>query len=85
MTVTVVSTNGQETVENQFIKFQSKFGKKYTNSTEYEKRLKIFSVNLDFINQHNTKAAKGISSYTMGINQFSDLVKIKKNLYKRTY
>jgi hypothetical protein len=54
MTLAIVSTNGQETVENQFLKFYSKFGKNYANSTEYEKRLKIFNDNLDFINQHYT-------------------------------
>lgn len=40
------------------------------------KRFQIFKNNLQLISQHNELYNKGESSYTMGINEFMDMVYI---------
>ncbi|CAI8591030.1 unnamed protein product [Vicia faba] len=47
-----------------------KYGRKYTNNDEMEKRLQIFKENLEYIEKFNNAGNK---SYTLGLNQFSDL------------
>ncbi|CAK8530680.1 unnamed protein product [Lathyrus sativus] len=47
-----------------------KHGRTYTNSYEMEKRLQIFKENLEYIEKFNNAGNK---SYTLGLNQFSDL------------
>jgi len=53
----------------QFAKFKLDFNKQYRTRAEHELRFEIFQANLKKNNAHN----KAGLSYTMGINQFSDL------------
>ena len=49
-------------------------GKNYTDPKEEEFRRKIFVENKYIVELHNEKYAQGKSTYSMKLNQFSDLV-----------
>lgn len=53
-----------------FNKFILKFNRIYDNLSEYQKRLYIFSSNLEKIRMHNIDI---MQNFTLGINQFTDL------------
>merc|ERR1719356_1218612 len=55
--------------ELQFAQFKEKFGKTYLTRSEHQLRFDIFETNLKKIEEHNKSGA----SWTMGVNQFSDL------------
>ena len=55
--------------ELQFAQFKEKFGKTYLTRSEHQLRFDIFKTNLKKIEEHNKSGA----SWTMGVNQFSDL------------
>ncbi|WJX09255.1 cathepsin L [Trifolium repens] len=50
-----------------------KYGITYANSTEMEKRRKIFKQNLEFIEKMNTINKAAGKTYTLGLNDYSDL------------
>ncbi|KAL0410415.1 UNVERIFIED_CONTAM: Cysteine proteinase 3 [Sesamum latifolium] len=52
-----------------FARFAHKYGKRYENAEEIRRRFEIFSENLRMIRSHNKKGL----SYTMGINEFTDM------------
>ena len=56
-----------------FEEFKNTFNKQYASAEEEASRFQIFSENIDFINQHNSEAANGFHSHTVGVNQFADL------------
>jgi C1A family cysteine protease len=56
-------------VENEFVGFVNTYGKKYDTTSEFFHRFNIFKAKFAEIEAHNA----GNSSYTMGINEFSDL------------
>lgn len=58
---------------NDFSIFKSQHGKTY-NDDEDAKRFEIFKDNLKMIAEHNAKYEKGEVTYTMGINQFADML-----------
>jgi len=55
--------------ELQFARFREQFGKTYHTRSEHARRFSIFQQNLRKYEQHNKSGA----SWTMGVNQFSDL------------
>jgi len=62
-----------EDVQNQFSAFVTKHGKTYTGA-EYQLRLKYFNQNLLRIeHQKRSMAANGQTSWSVGVNKFSDL------------
>jgi len=61
--------NTQDKTWEQFVSFQEKFNKRYNDLQELEYRFKIFVSNLATITSHNL----GNETFTMGINQFTDL------------
>ena len=63
------AVSAQDRSWDDFVSFQERFNKKYTDIQELEYRFKIFVANLATINAHNS----GNETFTMGINQFSDL------------
>ncbi|KAL0346760.1 UNVERIFIED_CONTAM: Cysteine proteinase 3 [Sesamum calycinum] len=52
-----------------FARFAHKYGKRYESAEEIRRRFEIFSENLRMIRSHNKKGL----SYTMGINEFTDM------------
>ena len=50
-------------------------GKTYTSVAEEERRQRIFAENLLYIQQHNRQYELGQSSYYLGVNEYTDLVR----------
>jgi len=48
-------------------------GKTYSSVDEVIRRFEIFADNLAVVNQHNEEAAKGMHTYTLGMNKLADL------------
>jgi cathepsin L len=61
--------NGRPDYEKEFDFFKLKYSKSYATSQEHDARLKIFSDNLDFVNNWDAEA-KG---FEVEINMFADL------------
>lgn len=55
------------------IRLQLKYGKKYQNESEEKSRMEIFLKNKLKIDAHNEQHSKGLVSYDMGFNEYSDL------------
>jgi len=68
----IAVTFAQDTITQQFVAFQHKFNKVYTSKEEYNRRLAIFTANVNHINAMN---AKSHGKTTFGINKFSDMTK----------
>jgi len=65
-------------LKNSFERFQweewkSNYGKKY-NGTEDHFRSKIFFENLGKIKTHNERAAKGLESFLLSVNEMTDML-----------
>ena len=68
--------------ENEFAEFKAKFNKNYASLDEEAIRFDIFKENMN----HYSKQKKMISSYTVGVTQFSDLTPREfKDLYLGGY
>ncbi|KAL7133266.1 hypothetical protein ABFS83_12G129100 [Erythranthe nasuta] len=52
-----------------FARFAHRYGKRYGDAEEMQRKFQIFSENLKMIRSHNKKGL----SYTMGVNEFSDM------------
>ncbi|XP_055841495.1 protein CTLA-2-alpha-like [Episyrphus balteatus] len=59
--------------DKDFAEFKQKFNKNYASREEDGNRKKIFCKNLKKIEAHNELYKKGLTTYTQGVNQFSDL------------
>merc|ERR1712165_17617 len=57
----------------QWDDFKVKFNKEFRDLKHESERRAVFEANLDTIEAHNVKYEKGLSSYKMGINQFTDM------------
>ncbi|CAG9858172.1 unnamed protein product [Phyllotreta striolata] len=60
-------------LNEQWAGFKVKHSKVYKNIAEEKLRFGIFQETLKKIEEHNAKYEAGLSSYWMGVNQFSDL------------
>jgi len=58
--------------QTAFVSFVKEFGKSYP-ADEFLSRYNTFSEHLATITQHNAEAAQGQHSWTMAVNEFSDL------------
>jgi len=63
---------------NAWVYFQEEFSKPYEKTQEAERK-SILQNKIEYVFNHNMKARSGEHEYTLGINQFSDLVLIKYN------
>jgi C1A family cysteine protease len=63
----VLTVNAEDTTK--FSQFLQKYGKKYNSFEEFDRRFKIYSQNIDFIDQHNLDN----KHFKLGENQFTDL------------
>jgi hypothetical protein len=52
----------------KFIQFVAKYGKSYVSVDHHEERFTVFSENLRFVDENNSKEL----GFRMGVNQFSD-------------
>lgn len=49
------------------------YSKKYQNESEENNRMAIFLKNKKTIDEHNERYEKGLETYNMGLNKYSDL------------
>lgn len=49
------------------------YSKKYQNESEENDRMAIFLNNKKTIDEHNKRYEKGLETYNMGLNKYSDL------------
>ncbi|GAB6027979.1 hypothetical protein CHUAL_002205 [Chamberlinius hualienensis] len=59
---------------NEFHQFKQQYGKTYTSKIEEEFRMKFFIENSHFIDKHNKLYEKGLVTFKLAVNQFSDLL-----------
>lgn len=59
--------------EDAWADFKSTHGKVYGSQDEEGVRKQIFADNLKFVEMHNYLFAKGLKSYSVGINRFADM------------
>ena len=55
--------------------FQASFGKTYLDETVEALRMKIFLENKKQIEEHNESFKAGQTTFELGLNQFSDMVR----------
>jgi C1A family cysteine protease len=66
----VTADSGREGLLGEFAAFKEAHGKSYSSLSEMEYRLGVFQENLKTINAHNADLTQ---TYTLGVNQFSDM------------
>ena len=59
--------------DSEWVNYKLSFSKEYATEAEESKRFDIWAANLDMVETHNQEATEGVHSYTMAVNQFSDL------------
>eukprot|EP00126_Sphaerothecum_destruens_P004030 Sdes_comp17905_c0_seq1m7167 len=67
-----------QTCQADFDKWAAHFGKNYSSLGEHRTRAEIFSSNVELICLHNRNSS---NSFTMGLNQFSDLLSVEMGQY----
>ena len=65
--------------EQTFSKYQFEYGKKYSSPKEFTLRKAIFDNNVKKIQEHNKMYEQGKVSYTMAVNQFTDMMQEEFN------
>jgi cathepsin L len=58
---------------NVLEEFEQRFNKTYANKVESDMRMNTLKTNLRKVFKHNAGAYNGKKSYTIGVNQFSDM------------
>jgi len=60
-------------LDTEWEKFKTKYNKNLLTGDEHDYRKSIFANNLKFIEKHNAQHARGLKTFTVGINKFADL------------
>lgn len=58
-----------------YVFFQISYSKAYRSKVEEKKRKLVFINNLKFIKEHNKKYDRGDTTFTVGTNEYADLVR----------
>jgi len=76
-----------QTFEEEWTAFKAQHGKQYTGEGEEALRKQIYQDMKQYVEQHNAEHAAGKHTFTVGINQFSDMLnsefKEMMNTYKK--
>jgi len=76
----------QEVRLNSFAAWKIQFGKTYESPEEEAYRASVFADNVAFHTKHNEEFKQGLHTYTVGVNQFSDLTSAQfKHQYLSTF
>merc|ERR1719318_572752 len=75
----------QLTFEEEWASFKTQHGKQYTGEGEESLRKKIYQDSKKMIEQHNAEHAAGKHTFTLGINQFSDMLNSEFNEMMNSY
>lgn len=59
-------------LNDEWARYKVEYNKNYRPEDEVARRM-IWESNLRYINRHNTEAARGLHTFTLGINQFADM------------
>ncbi|XP_077486542.1 cathepsin L-like peptidase [Amblyomma americanum] len=62
-----------EDLQAEWKEFKAKYGRKYKSSAEEKEKYQIFADNHKYITSHNKNFANGLSSFELGINEYSDM------------
>ncbi|XP_059805218.1 cathepsin L.1 isoform X2 [Hypanus sabinus] len=73
MALTLPSAASSLVEEMEWLAWKEKFGKTYSSAEEVAHRKDIWLKNRKVVMLHNMKADKGLSTYRMAMNSFSDL------------
>ncbi|XP_075551627.1 procathepsin L-like [Dermacentor variabilis] len=68
------AVTAEQVIRSEWQAFKTKHGRNYTSAHEEILRFKIFTENSLFIARHNEKYVKGLVSYSLGMNQFGDML-----------
>lgn len=68
------AVTAEEVIRSEWKAFKTKHARNYASADEELLRLKVFMENSLFIARHNEKYEKGLKSYSLGMNQFGDLL-----------
>jgi len=60
-------------LDTEWEKFKIKYNKNLLTGDEHNYRKSIFANSLKFIEKHNSQHARGLKTFTVGINKFADL------------
>merc|ERR1712038_2222181 len=66
-------------VDLEWIVFKGVHGKSYANEMEEAIRKSIFEENKKYIDQHNAEFEAGLHTFTLGVNQFTDMATSEVN------
>ena len=69
--------NCQNNEDSDWFQFKQNHNKFYTSPEEENSKFGIWQLNKDLIEQHNKQFELGLVSYTLRMNEFGDLVRIK--------
>lgn len=64
----------EDVLAAEFEAFKLKHEKSYEDIDEENLRMEIFKLNKETIDKHNARYARGLETYEMGINRFSDML-----------
>ena len=64
----------KDVIEEEWAAFKTEHNKQYANEDEERFRMKVWMENKHKIARHNQKAANGVKSYDVAMNQFGDLL-----------
>ena len=68
------SVTYKDVVQTEWEEFKSQHNKVYPSEAEEKFRMKIYLENRHKISKHNLRAANGVKSYTLGMNEYGDLL-----------
>ncbi|KAK9887524.1 hypothetical protein WA026_023246 [Henosepilachna vigintioctopunctata] len=69
----VASSQANQNTDSQWEKYKKDFNKKYSSPADEALHRGILEKNVAKVAEHNAKFAKGEVTYSMGINNFSDM------------
>jgi len=75
----------KQTFEEEWASFKTQHGKQYTGAGEESLRKKIYQDTQKKIEQHNAEFAAGKHTFTLGNNQFSDMLNSEFNEMMNSY
>jgi len=60
-------------LDSEWENFQLNFKRNFVSGSEHDQRKAIFAENLRLINKHNAEHARGLHTFTLGVNHFADM------------
>lgn len=71
---TAATFSYKDVFQQEWEEFKAKHNKNYTDENEEKFRMKVYLENRHKISRHNVRAANGIKTYTLGMNEYGDML-----------